>query len=51
MYEIIMENITEWLFDGKGQIILGLLLLAVGCFCLIAGTIFTLRGLGFFNAT
>ena len=48
---IIMENILEWFYDGKGQVILGMILFAAGCFCLVAGVIFTLRGLGFFNAT
>jgi|DEB0MinimDraft_12_1074336.scaffolds.fasta_scaffold18905_2 hypothetical protein len=45
-----IQNILEWFFDGKGQVILGMVIMGISMLLLICGALLTLRGIGFFNA-
>jgi len=40
-----IQKIIEWIYFGKGQILLGFMLFAAGCFLLVAGAIFVISGL------
>jgi hypothetical protein len=44
-----IQDFANWLFEGKGTVLLGLILFASGCFMLLGGVLFTLQGLGFFK--
>jgi len=46
-----IQNLIEWLYDGKGQVLIGFIFFAFGCFLLVCGVLYTLSGLGFFKAT